>query len=88
MEQIQETITSVLKKQPSKRPTSVRSKKGESNKFDHTVKAKPDFKYINRERILKKMDKFYGPLHNQAPFPQFEHDFKEASLECERLHID
>lgn len=52
------------------------------------MKASPAFRYVNRDRLIKKMENFYAPLHQQRALSSFSHTFSDAALDCERLHID
>lgn len=43
----------------------------QTSKFGNSIKAKPEYKYLNRDRLIKRMDKFYGPLNQQELLPSF-----------------
>lgn len=82
MEQIQENVKLLLSGSSEQEEGS--PPPSGANKFSVAMKASPAFRYVNRDRLLKKMDTFYAPLHAQSPLPAFS----DAALDCERLHID
>lgn len=57
MEQLQETIKCILS------PEREAPKESGANKFSVAIKSSPAFRYVNRDRLIKKMENFYAPLH-------------------------
>ena len=52
--------------------------------FTVATNSDPKYKYLQRDRLLKRMDKFHTVLNDEKPLLVFN----KESIECQRLHID
>lgn len=90
MEQIIDSIKQVLFKESiNGDDNKAENKKQQSqlsaaDRFTVATNSDPKYKYLQRDRLLKRTDKFHSVLNEEQPLLMFN----KQSLECQRLHID